>query len=45
LKVKEFVSESPGRRRADVDMSQLCPAFRDRMKNGAVVNGVAVEKG
>jgi hypothetical protein len=43
-KLKRVYLKVPAGRIADVDKSQLCPEFKDRMKNGEFVNGVVIEK-
>jgi hypothetical protein len=44
-KLKKLYLKVPAGRIADVDKSQLCPEFKDRMKNGAFVNGIVIDKG
>jgi hypothetical protein len=44
-KLKRLYLKVPAGRIADVDKSQLRPEFKERMKNGEFVNGVAIEKG
>ena len=44
-KLKKLYLKVPAGLIADVDKFQLCPEFKDRIKNGEFVNGVAIEKG
>ena len=45
VRQKKLYLKVPAGRIADVDKSQLCPEFKDRMKNGEFVNGAAIETG